>query len=129
MGGHGVHVHGNEKNMQETDEEMQGKIQLIDTIKHSPNHWHMEYFAGSSWSTILGGAPTFAFGAIGATLSYSYYLGQASRNFYKFNAQVFWRLAFGTVLGLGVGYLRFGDRQRLHNAWVAERLRRRYPSA
>jgi len=25
--------------------------------------------------------------------------------------------------------MKFGDRQRLHNAWVAERLRRRYPES
>jgi hypothetical protein len=25
--------------------------------------------------------------------------------------------------------MKFGDRQRLHNAWVAERLRRRYPDS
>ena len=36
---------------------------------------------------------------------------------------------FGASIGGGLGYLKFGDRQRLHNAWVAERLRRRYPEA
>ncbi len=25
--------------------------------------------------------------------------------------------------------MKFGDRQKLHNAWVAERLRRRYPAS
>ena len=32
-------------------------------------------------------------------------------------------------MGVGVGFARFGDRQALHNAYVAERLRRRYPEA
>ena len=73
MGGQGAH--GNDKNMQETDADMQGKIQLIDTVKHNPNHWHMDYFDGANWSTILGGAPTFAFGAAGGAVSYSYYAG------------------------------------------------------
>ena len=37
------------------------------------------------------------------------------------------RIIVGGLFGLAVGYMQFGDRQRLHNAWVAERLRRRYP--
>jgi hypothetical protein len=41
----------------------------------------------------------------------------------------FSRLFLGGVVGGFVGFLRFGDRQRLHNAWVAERLRRRYPES
>ena len=39
------------------------------------------------------------------------------------------RAIMGGVLGLAVGYMQFGDRQKLHNAWVAERLRRRYPES
>merc|ERR1719313_698573 len=39
----------------------------------------------------------------------------------------FARFMFGGALGGAFGYLKFGDRQKLHNAWVAERLRRRYP--
>ena len=39
------------------------------------------------------------------------------------------RLAFGGVLGLALGYKFFGDRQRLHNAYIAERIRRRYPES
>lgn len=39
------------------------------------------------------------------------------------------RIAFGFFIGSAVGYMKFGDRQRLHNAWVAERLRRRYPES
>ena len=35
----------------------------------------------------------------------------------------------GFVLGAAVGFHKFGDRQKLHNAWVAERLRRRYPES
>ena len=33
------------------------------------------------------------------------------------------------MVGGGLGYLQWGDRQRLHNAYVAERLRRRYPES
>ena len=42
MGG-GTHVQGNENNMKETDNEMLDKVQLLDTIKHNPNHFHMEF--------------------------------------------------------------------------------------
>ena len=126
MGGHGA-ARGNAKNIQETDEEMQAKIQLIETIKHSPNHFHMEPLDVNNWFTILGGANSMAFGAVGGLVSYGYYAGAASKNFYTFSHSGMLRIAFGVSMGLGLGYLRFGDRQRLHNAWVAERLRRRYP--
>ena len=39
------------------------------------------------------------------------------------------RFAFGAMLGLTFGYLKWGDRQKLGNAYVAERLRRRYPES
>ena len=125
MGGHGAK--GNANNIQETDAEMQAKIQLIETIKHSPNHFHMEALDVNNWFTILGGANSMVFGAVGGLVSYGYYAGAASKNFYTFNHSGMLRIAFGVSMGLGLGYLRFGDRQRLHIAWVAERLRRRYP--
>ena len=52
---------------------MLGKIQRIETIKHYPNHWHMDPFASENISLILGGTPTFAYGALGAFLSVMYY--------------------------------------------------------
>jgi hypothetical protein len=41
----------------------------------------------------------------------------------------FSRILLGSAIGGWVGYMKFGDRQRLHNAWIAERLRRRYPES
>ena len=73
-----------------------------------------------------------AFGAVGSAISVAYYQGFAATrqlNFYAHNMRIFGRVMFGLTLGLAVGYQRFGDRQRLHNAWVAERLRRRYPDS
>ena len=72
MGGHGKQI-GNTSNIQETDAAMQGKIQLIETIKHSPNHWHMEALDVKNMYAILGGAPTAAFAATGSVLAYGYY--------------------------------------------------------
>ena len=131
-GGHGPKIAYNANNFKQTDEEMLGQIQRIDTIKHSPNHWHMNAFDTTNMYNIMGGAPTLAFGGAGAAISYAYYAGFAATrqvNFYAHNMRVFSRLVFGLTLGLAVGYQRFGDRQRLHNAWVAERLRRRYPES
>jgi hypothetical protein len=111
---------------------MQGKIQSLELIKHSPNHFHMEFLDANNMMTILGGAPTFLFGAIGGGISLAYYGGLAGTqpvNFYGNILKQSGRFTFGLALGLGVGYLRFGDRQRLHNAWVAERLRRRHPES
>ena len=132
MGGHGNQQHGNEHNLQETDAEMQTKIQRIDTIKHYPNHWHMEFFNAENMINVVGGTAALSYGAIGAGLSSAYYANKAAhmpRNFYAHNMYVSARGVFGFSLGLFAGYLQFGDRQRLHNAWVAERLRRRYPES
>lgn len=130
MGGSGAHAIPNERNIQETDEQMLSKIQLIETIKHNPNHFHLEALDVSNIYSILGGAPTVGFGVFGAFASYSYYAAQARPyHFYANNIRIFGRLTFGLSLGLAFGYLKFGDRQRLHNAYVAERLRRRYPES
>ena len=130
MGGHGPHIMGNERNMQETDEQMVGKIQRADLVKFNPNHFHMEFFNASNMYSVLGGAPTMAMGVFGAAVSYGYYVaGGQSRNFYTNNMRVTGRLGLGLAFGLAFGYAKFGDRQRLHNAYVAERLRRRYPES
>jgi hypothetical protein len=132
MGGHGVHVHGNENNMKESDNEMLDKVQLMDTIKMNPNHFHMEFLNFANMYQILGGANTVAFGLIGAGISSAYYSGFAStqaKNAYAHSLRTIMRFKFGLLVGVAVGYNRFGDRQRMHNAYVAERLRRRYPES
>lgn len=72
------------------------------------------------------------YAGLGAVMSQGYYLNRAANmpyNFYTHNMRSFSRLSMGFTLGLAAGYLQFGDRQKLHNAWVAERLRRRYPES
>lgn len=79
---------------------------------------------------VLGGAPSMTLGVLGAVSSYGYYaVAGQSANFYTNNMRVTGRLMFGLSLGLALGYTQFGDRQRLHNAYLAERLRRRYPES
>ena len=134
MGGHGhghdVHIHYNHNAFEESDEDMQGKIQRIDLIKFNPKFFHRDVFCASSWFDIMGGNPTFASGVIGALLSYSYFASQSrAYNMYTHIFRTYGRLGFGMVLGLAFGMMRFGDRQRLHNAYVAERLMRRYPES
>ena len=92
--------------------------------------FHLEAFDPSKWYTISGGAPTLAFGAFGAAFSYSYYASQ-SRPYHAYAhiTRSIGRLGFGFVLGFAYGAYRFGDRQRLHNGYVAERLIRRYPES
>jgi hypothetical protein len=128
--GHGVHIHHNHNAFKESDEDMQGKIQRIDLIKFNPMHFHLGFFEANNWFTILGGAPTLAIGAFGSMFSYSYYSSQSRLyNEYAHQLRSIGRIFFGFSLGLAVGAWKFGDRQRLHNAYVAERLIRRYPAS
>ena len=127
-GGHGPHIVGNENNMKETDEEMQGKIQLAELVKFNPQNFHMEFFDAANMYAILGGAPSMIMSGAGALGSYAYYqAGGASRNFYTNNMRGFGRIFVGASLGMAVGYKFFDDCQRLHNAFLAERFRSRYP--
>lgn len=128
--GHGPHVARNESNMKESDEQMLGKIQSAELVKFNPNHFHMEFFDAANMYAILGGAPSLACAGVGALASYSYYMaGGARTNFYAHNMTGAGRLLLGCTLGLAFGYVKFGDRQRLHNAYLAERIRRRYPDS
>ena len=130
MGGHGPHFVANENNMKESDQDMQGKIQNAELVKFNPQNFHMEFFNAANMYNILGGAPSMIMSGAGALGSLAYYqAGGASKNFYANNMRGFGRLFVGATLGMGLGYKFFGDRQRLHNAYVAERLRRRYPES
>ena len=129
-GGHGPHIVGNENNMKETDEEMRGKIQLAELVKFNPQNFHMTFFDAGNMYSILGGAPSMACAGLGAAASFAYYqAGGAHKNFYANMMRVTGRVFIGFSLGLALGYNKFGDRQRLHNAYLAERLRRRYPES
>ena len=129
-GGHGPHIVGNENNMQESDEAMRGKIQSAELVKFNPQNFHLDFWDANNMYKILGGAPTMLLGAGGAAASLAYYQASgASKNFYINNLRTTGRLMLGLGLGLALGYQQFGDRQTLHNAYLAERLRRRYPES
>jgi len=81
MGGHGANQ-GNTNNIKETDEDLCSKIQLIETIKHTPNTFHMEFFNFNNMYMILGGMNTMMMGTIGGLISYGYYQSLAPKNFY-----------------------------------------------
>lgn len=134
--GHDSHSHGHEKTnshaIQEADNELPQRIRSIELIKHNPNLFHVELFDLSKGYEILGGSGWLSTTLAGASFGYWYY-AQRTRlnptNFYAGIALSFSRIFLGAVVGGSIGYLKFGDRQRLHNAWVAERLRRRYPDS
>ena len=129
-GAHGTHTTPNMNNMQETDEQMQGKIQSIELIKYNPQMFHKDVFDPATACGLLGGAPTLATSALGGLLSYGYFASQArTYNMYTLVKHGQARFFLGAVLGLAFGYQKFGDRQAVHNAYVAERLRRRYPES
>ena len=111
---------------------MSAKIRPIELIKHNPQLFHLEFFSLANQYELLGGAKTMFLGALGGTLALGYFMGgRGTRpfNFYVDTHMGFVRFFFGAFLGTGAGYLKFGDRQKMHNAYVAERLRRRYPAA
>lgn len=134
MGGHGSDHHAPSKSnyMQESDEEMLQKIRPIELIKHNPNHFHVNPFDAPKAFEVVGGISWLTCTAVGGLFGYWYYNQKIRFNpstFYMNIMLSFSRIALGAAIGGWVGYMKFGDRQRLHNAWVAERLRRRYPES
>ena len=129
---HGHASVGNPDNIKEPDSEISHRIRPIELIKHNPNLFHLQQFSPSAWWTVLGGAGWAASAATGALFGTWYYNQKLLRQPDTFYVRIllrFSRLFLGFAVGSFVGYLRFGDRQQLHNAWVAERLRRRYPES
>eukprot|EP00350_Pseudokeronopsis_sp_OXSARD2_P004344 CAMPEP_0170544932 /NCGR_PEP_ID=MMETSP0211-20121228/3508_1 /TAXON_ID=311385 /ORGANISM="Pseudokeronopsis sp., Strain OXSARD2" /LENGTH=156 /DNA_ID=CAMNT_0010848701 /DNA_START=12 /DNA_END=479 /DNA_ORIENTATION=+ len=130
MGGHGHHhIPGNENNIPESDEELVNKIRNIELIKHNPNLFHVWAFNPVNVFNILGGLDYTLCAGFGTYFGYWYYAQKLKINPETFYARIFHRssrMFLGFAVGSAIGYMKFGDRQRLHNAWVAERLRRRY---
>lgn len=129
---HGGHEKTNPHAVQETDVELTQRIRSIELIKHNPNVFHINPFDFGKSLEIAGGLGFEASVLTGAGFGWWYYAQRTRLNpatFYTGIALAFSRIFLGAVVGGWVGYLKFGDRQRLHNAWVAERLRRRYPDS
>ena len=105
------------------------KIQPIDLVKHNPNIFWLSPFSVCSTYDIVGGHKTAFLTVAGASIAVKYYNNQTAHlasHFYKRNMHVWGRVLFGGFIGLSIGYLKFGDRQRVHNAYTADRLFRRY---
>ncbi len=113
------HDHRHEKTnphaIPEPDQDLPLRIRSIDFIKHNPNLYHVSIFDLGKDYQLLGGHAWLASTLFGAAFGNWYFSTKA-------------RL-LGAAIGGWVGYIRFGDRQRIHNAWVSERLRRRYPES
>ena len=132
MGGHGPNIEANPNNMKEEDATLSEKIRPIEFIKHNPQLFHMAFWNPHNMYEIAGGFKTCFTSVVGGTIALNYFLGMRAGKPYNFyiNAHMgMFRFAFGALLGLGAGFMKWGDRQKLHNAFVAERLRRRYPES
>jgi hypothetical protein len=132
--GHDNHGHQktNPHAIQETDSELKQRIRSIELIKHNPNLFHVSLSDVGTGYQILGGTSWLVSTLGGAGFGYWYYAQKVRLNPSTFYANIilsFSRMVLGAAVGGWVGYMKFGDRQRLHNAWVAERLRRRYPDS
>ena len=134
--GHDSHDHGHEKTnphaIQEADNQLPFRVRSIDLIKHNPNIFHVGLGDLNTGLEILGGNGFLASAFAGASFGWWYFGTKARLNPVSFYANImlsFSRVFLGAVVGGSIGYLRFGDRQRLHNAWISERLRRRYPES
>lgn len=123
------HAKTNSHATQEADIDLPARIRSIEFIKHNPNLFHVPLGVSEGYE-VLGGASWLGSTLAGATFGYWYFAQRTRFNPSTFYAGVFLsfaRVFLGATIGGWAGYLKFGDRQRLHNAWVAERLRRRYP--
>lgn len=131
--GHGSDSHNVKTNphaIQESDQDLPYRIRSIELIKHNPNLFHVSNTNLAEGYKIFGGFGALNCGIAGGLFGYWYYSQKIRLNPTTFYLKImlsFSRIALGTIIGYWIGYLKFGDRQRLHNAWVAERLRRRYP--
>ena len=108
------------------------RIRSIEFIKHNPNIFHVPPTDLNIVYQILGGNGWLSCTLTGAGLGYLYFARKVHFNpvfFYQNIMLIASRIVFGGFIGGYAGYIKFGDRQRLHNAWVAERLRRRYPES
>mgnify|MGYP001806577723 CR=1 FL=1 len=129
---HGHHEHVNPHATTEADDQLLLRVRPIELIKHNPNLFHVSPFDAPQVYSILGGLPWALSTAAGGFLGYWYYSAKrrsTPATFYSGIFLTFSRVALGGLLGGWFGYSKFGDRQRLQNAWVAERLRRRYPES
>ena len=108
------------------------KIRPIDLIKYNPNLFHVWIYNPVQLHSLMGGVKTDVTIGLGAVFGWYYYSLRTKHvpdTYYIRNMRLFSRIFLGAVFGATIGFLKFGDRQRVHNAWVAERLRRRYPES
>ena len=114
---------------QEPDEELKHKIRPVDLVMHNPNYFWLSPYDTKNVVETMGGAPWVMSTAVGAAISLTYYkFGQShvKSTFYVNNMRLWGRFIVGASIGGFIGFLRFGDRQRLHNAYTSYRVRKRY---
>ena len=115
-----------------SDCDLKYKIQPIELVKHNPNLFWTNPLKFGSFYDILGGNKFGVCALTGMGLATGYF--NASKTFVKvsFYQRIFnvWgRVLFGGLIGGYIGYQKFGDKQRMHNLYTADRLYRRYPDS
>ena len=113
----------------ESDSELKFKIRPIDFVMHNPNLFWISPSDTESVIATAGGIPFLLSTGAGIAFSVLYYKLGTRVNpvlFYDDIMKTWGRIFMGAVVGGGIGFMRFGDRQRLHNAYTSYRLRRRY---
>ena len=109
-------VHVNLNNIKETDAEMPYKVRDIELIKQNPNLFHMWIYSPADLLEIAGGPGFLATAALGGLLGFGYISRKLAHNpahFYSKSMQIYSRCFLGAIVGSWVGYMKFGDRQRL----------------
>ena len=118
--------------LEENDEDMKYKIRPVQLVMHNPNLFWVSPYDIQKSVEVLGGIPFVLSATIGAGVAVSYFKFSqvnARPNFYVNAMRTWGRFFFGLSIGGFIGYLRFGDRQRLHNAYTSYRIRKRYPES
>ena len=117
---------------EEPDAELPYRIRSIDLVKQNPSLFRVYAYNPKAVFEISGGVETMLCATGGAFFANWYYAKSRALIPDTFYTAIFrrWTRGFlGFAVGGALGYLKFGDRQRLNNAYSAERLVRRYPEA
>ena len=115
-----------------SDAQLPYTIQSIDMVKHNPNIFWVNPLKFGNLYALLGGDKFGVCSALGGLLSVGYF--NASRvmvkmPFYQRVWHIWGRVMFGLMVGGIIGYQKFGDKQRMHNLYTADRIFRRYPDS
>ena len=114
-----------------SDEEMKQVINRISTIKHWPKHFYLYPLSPKTWYELSGPRPLImgCFTTFWCLLSFRTRLYYTRMSVRTLRYHIMMRVFGGFSVGWLYGMYQWGDLQRLNNAYVAERILRRYPES